>query len=131
MKKVKVKMNEPVYLGLSILEISKTLIKSTYKQNAKLCYINTDSFIINIKTEDFCKDISRLGHMENKGERQSHASSPDSEAIDVWKVARHPPGRRVVACNDYSFWNTIVFFLLQWKAQTIIKLKLKQALKEF
>ena len=54
-------MNKPVYLGSSILEISKTLIyefwydyiKPRYKQNAKLCYMNTDSFVINLKTEDF------------------------------------------------------------------------------
>ena len=61
MKKIKVKMNKPVYLGLSILEISKTLmyqfwydyIKPKYQDNAKLCYMDTDSFIINMKTEDF------------------------------------------------------------------------------
>ena len=66
MKKIKLKMNKPVYLGLSILEISKTLmhefqydyIKPTYQQNEKLCYMDTDSFIINIKTDDCYKDIS-------------------------------------------------------------------------
>ena len=65
MKKTKVKMNKPVYLGLSILEISKTLmyefwydyIKLKYENNAKLCYMNTDSFIIYIKTVDFYQDI--------------------------------------------------------------------------
>ena len=59
-------MNKPIYLGLSILEISKTLmyefwydyIKSKYQQNAKLCYIDTDSFAIDIKTEDFYKYIA-------------------------------------------------------------------------
>ena len=66
MKKVKVKMNKPIYLGLSILDISKItmyefwydFIKSKYGSRAKLCYMDTDSFIINIKTEDFYKDIS-------------------------------------------------------------------------
>ena len=68
MKKIKVKMNKPVYLGLSILEISKSsmyefwydYIKTKYQNNAKLCYIDTDSFIINIKTEDFYEDIANL-----------------------------------------------------------------------
>ena len=68
MKKIKVKMNKPVYLGLSILEISKSsmyefwydYIKTKYQNNAKLCYIDTDSFIINIKTEDFHEDIANL-----------------------------------------------------------------------
>ena len=66
MKKTKVKMNKPIYLGLSILEISKTLMhefwydymKPKYKMMSKLCYMDTDSFIINIKTNDFYKDIS-------------------------------------------------------------------------
>ena len=66
MKKTKAKMNKPAYLGLSILEISKTLMyefwydyfKPKYQNNAKLCYMDTDSFIIHIKTEDFYKDIA-------------------------------------------------------------------------
>ena len=65
-KKIKVKMNKPVYLGLSILEISKTLIyefwydyiKLIYQNNAKLCQMDTDSFIIHIKTENFYKNIA-------------------------------------------------------------------------
>ena len=56
MKKTKVKMNKLIYLGLSILEISKTLMyefwydymKPKYNDNIKLCYMDTDSFIINI-----------------------------------------------------------------------------------
>ena len=66
MKKTKVKMNKPVYLGLSILEISKTLMyefwydymKPKYDDNIKLCYMDTDSFIMHIKIEDFYKDIA-------------------------------------------------------------------------
>ena len=62
MKKTKVKINKPVYLGMSI-DISKTLmyefwydyIEPKYKEKAKLCYMDTDSFIINIFTEDFLK----------------------------------------------------------------------------
>ena len=56
---------------------------------------------------------ARLRHKKNKGVRQSQASSRNSEVIDVSKVARHPPNRRVVACDDYSFKNIIVFILLQ------------------
>ena len=66
MKKTKVKMNKPVYLGMPILDISKTLIyqiwydyiKPKYKDKAILCYINSDSFVINIVTEDLSEDIS-------------------------------------------------------------------------
>ena len=66
MKKTKVKMNKSLYLGLSILEISKTLMyefwydymKPKYGDNVKLCYMDTDSFIVHIKTKDFYKDIA-------------------------------------------------------------------------
>ena len=66
MKKTKVKMNKPIYLGLSILEISKILMyefwydhmKPKYDNNVKLCYMDTDSFIMNIKTNNFYKDIA-------------------------------------------------------------------------
>ena len=66
MRRTKVKMNKPIYLGLPILEISKILMyefwydymKPKYGDNVKLCYMDNDSFIINIKTEDFHKDIA-------------------------------------------------------------------------
>ena len=66
MKKTKVKMNKPIYLGMSILDISETLmyefsydyLKLNYRDKAKLCYTDTDSFIIHIITEDFFEDIS-------------------------------------------------------------------------
>ena len=66
MKKTKVKMNKPIYLGLSILEISKILMyefwydymKPKYDNNVKLCYMDTDSFIMDIKANDFYKDIA-------------------------------------------------------------------------
>ena len=66
MKKTKVRMNKPMYLNMSILDISKTLmyefwydyIKPKYKDKAKLCYMDTDSFVINIFTENFFEDIN-------------------------------------------------------------------------
>ena len=66
MKKIKVKMNKPVYLGLSILEIIKALtyeiwydyVKPKYQDNAKLYYIDTDSFVIHIKTENVYEDVA-------------------------------------------------------------------------
>ena len=59
-------MNKPVYLGLSILDISKTkmynfwydYMKPKYDDKSKLCYMGTESFIVHIKTEDIYKDIS-------------------------------------------------------------------------
>ena len=65
MKKTKVKMTRPLYLGMSILDISKILMyefwydyfKPKDGDKAKQCYTDTDSFIIHIITEDFFEDI--------------------------------------------------------------------------
>ena len=54
-------MNKPVYLGLSILELCKILmfdfwydyVKPRYDEKAKLCYMNTDSFIAHLKMKIF------------------------------------------------------------------------------
>ena len=69
MKKTKVKMNKPIYVDMSMLDISIQqfilmykfwygYIKPKYEDRAKLCYTITDSFIIHIITEDFFVDIS-------------------------------------------------------------------------
>ena len=66
MKKTKVKKNKPVYLGMSIVGISKRLmyefwydsIKPKYKDKARLCYTDTDSFVIHVFTEDVFEDIN-------------------------------------------------------------------------
>ena len=66
MKKIRVKMAIPLYLSMSTLDISKILmyeiwydyINSKYENKAKLCYTDSDSFIIDIETEDFFEDIS-------------------------------------------------------------------------
>ena len=68
MKNTKVKMNKPIYLGMSTSDISKTLtygfsydyIKQKYQSEAKLCYMDTDSVIICIKTEDFIKIVQMM-----------------------------------------------------------------------
>ena len=59
-------MNKSIYLDMLILDISKTLtyefwydyIKAKYQKKAKLCYMDTDSFIIHIKAEDVHEDIA-------------------------------------------------------------------------
>ena len=60
-------MNKPIYLRLCILEISKTTmyefrynyVISKYGDKVNLCYTDTDSLVMNIKTNDFYKDIAQ------------------------------------------------------------------------
>ena len=68
MKKTEVKMNKPMYLGQAILDISKILmyefwydyLKPKYGDKVKLCYMDTDSFVIYVETEDLYKDIANV-----------------------------------------------------------------------
>ena len=70
-------MNKSEYLVLSILEINKTLmyefwydyIKRKYRYNANLCYMDTDSFIMHIKTKDVYE------HIANDVEKRSDTSN--------------------------------------------------------
>ena len=65
-------MNKLVYLGLSILELSKILmyncwydyVKPKYGEKSKLCYMDTDSFIVYIKTAGTYKNIGK--YVENR-----------------------------------------------------------------
>ena len=60
-------MKKPVYLGLSILYLGKTVmnefrydyVKLKHDENEKLCYMGTDSFIVHVNTEDIYKDIAK------------------------------------------------------------------------
>ena len=53
-------LNKPVYLGLSILQLSKILmyefwddyVKQKYGEKVKLCYMDTDSLLVYIKADD-------------------------------------------------------------------------------
>ena len=66
LKKIRLTMNKPIYLGMCILDLSKTLmydfhynyIKAKYNNKAKLLFTDTDSLMYEIETEDFYKDIS-------------------------------------------------------------------------
>ena len=74
MGKTKVLMNKSVYFGQAILDLNKLVIYQfhyedmipkyargagkAYKENLKLCYMDTDSLVYHIKTEDFYSDIA-------------------------------------------------------------------------
>ena len=63
-EKTQILMNKPVYLGFSVLDLSKTIrykfwydyVNPKYDENRKLYYMDTDSFIRHVKTDDIFKD---------------------------------------------------------------------------
>ena len=60
-------MNKPVYLGQAILDLSKTpmyefhydYLRPKYDSKVNLCYMDTDSFVYEIETEDFYRDTAK------------------------------------------------------------------------
>ena len=99
MKKTKVKMNKLVYLGMYILDISKTLmyefwyvyIKPKYKDKAKLCYADTYSFVIHVFTQDFFEyinnDIERWFDTSNydKNDKRPLQAGMNKKVIGMFK----------------------------------------------
>ena len=97
MKKTKVKTNKPVYLGFSILEISKTLMcefwydyrKPKYGGNVKLCYMDTDSCIMHIKREDSYKyiadDVEKRFHTPNYEVNRPLPTGKNKKVIGLMK----------------------------------------------
>ena len=65
--KEKVLLNKPIYVGMSVLDLSKHLmynfyynnLKKTYCDKIKLLYTDTDSVIIHVQTEDIYQDIAQ------------------------------------------------------------------------
>src|SRR6218665_873523 len=65
MKRTKLVYNKPAYLGMCILDLSKTLmyyfhykyIKNKYGDRAKLLFTDTDSLVYDVRTDDFYADI--------------------------------------------------------------------------
>ena len=101
MKKTKVKMNKPIYLGLSILEISKILMyefwydsmKPKYNDNVRLCYMDTDSSVVHIKTNDFYKDIA--SDVENSFDTSNYKvntaeTTTEPSSLEHSALARRP-----------------------------------------
>ena len=78
MRKTQTLMNKAVYLGLSILEISKIVrykfwynyVKPKYDKKENLCYLHTDCFIFHIKTNDIYQDIA--GDVETRSDTSNY-----------------------------------------------------------
>ena len=66
MRKTEILISKPVYLGLSISNLSKAVmyqfwynyVKPKYGENTKICYMDTDRFIVLVNTEYIYKDVA-------------------------------------------------------------------------
>ena len=121
MKKTKVKMNKLIYLGMSILDISKTLmyefwydyIKPKYQDRAKLCYMDTDSLIIHIKTDNFYKEIA------NDVEKQFDTSNYDDNDKRPLPVGKN---KKVIGFFEHELGGKIIkeFVVLREKTYSYL-----------
>ena len=68
-KQKEVLMDKPIYLGFTVLELSKLLMYETYydilqpyfgQENIQLYYMDTDSFALSVNTKDIIKDLKNL-----------------------------------------------------------------------
>ena len=117
MKKAKVKMRKPVYFGMSILDNSKGLmyefwydyVKTKYQNNAKLYFMNTYSFVIQIKTGDFYKDI------EDDVEKWFDTSSYNEDDKRLLPIGRNK--KEIRFCKD-KFGGTIMIEFIALRAKT-------------
>ena len=90
MGKREITMNKPVYLGQAILDLSKTLMyefhydymRPKYTREVKLCYMDTDSFVYEIETEDFHRDIAK--DMEKRFDTSGY-SKDDNRPLPIGK----------------------------------------------
>ena len=86
MGKTVLKMNKPVYIGQAILDLSETIMYEfhydymllEYGDRISLCYMDTDSFVYDIKTKDFYRDMSN--DVENRFDTSSYKDD-DSRAF--------------------------------------------------
>jgi hypothetical protein len=80
MNKTKIRYNKPIYQGMCILDISKTLMydfhynymKQKYGDRAELLFTDIDSLCCEIKTDDFHKDIAIAGDFEAKFDKSEY-----------------------------------------------------------
>uniref|UniRef100_A0A6P7GNY9 Uncharacterized protein LOC114340369 n=1 Tax=Diabrotica virgifera virgifera TaxID=50390 RepID=A0A6P7GNY9_DIAVI len=83
LNKTKIIYDKPLYIGFSILDISKTFIynffygyiKNKYRDNANLLYTDTDSLILEVQTPNFYNDMNKnLHHFDtsNYSENNQH-----------------------------------------------------------
>ena len=93
-----VKMNKPMYLGFCVLELSKLHMHESYydilqpyfgQENIQLHYMDTDSFILNVNTNDIIKDLKNLENIfdfSNLDKNHELFSNKNKKVIGKFKI---------------------------------------------
>ena len=127
MKKTKVKMNKP------ILEISKILMyeiwydymKPKYNDNVRSCYMDTDSFVMHIKTNNFYKDIAN--DVENKFDTSNYEANlsettAEPSSLERSALARRPlptgKNKKVIGLMKYELGGKIIMEFITLRPKT-------------
>ena len=100
-KQNEVLMDKPIYLGFSVLELSKLLLYETYhdklqpyfkQENIQLHYKDTDSFVLSVKRKDIIKDLKNLEDLfdfSNLNENFELFSNKKKKVFDKFKIETH------------------------------------------
>ena len=105
MGKREITMNKPVYLGQKMLDLGKTLMyefhydymRPKYGSKLKLCYMDTGSFVYEIETEDFCRDIAKC--VEKRFDTSGY-SKDDNRPLPIgkkrWSLMKDELGGKIM-----------------------------------
>ena len=108
-------MNKPVYLGLSILKLSKILmyqfwydyLKPIYDENANLCYVDAESFIVHVTTDDSYKNIS-----------VDVETRPDTSNFEIDKPLLKGTNKKVVGLMKNKLGRKVMIKIVGLRAKT-------------
>ena len=128
--------NKPVCLELSILDLSKTVmhdfwydyVKPKYGENAKLCYMDTDSFIVHVKTDDVFKDNGEdVGTRFDTSKFEMDKSLPKGKNKQVIRLMKGELGGKIMKdivgkITSENLLNEIKQIIFLYRAKEITKI---------
>ena len=97
-KQNEVLMDKPIYLGFTVLELSKLLLYETYydklqpsfgQEKIQLHFMDTDSFILSVNTKDIIKDLKNLEDIfdfSNLDKNHELFSNKNKKVIGFFKI---------------------------------------------
>lgn len=96
MKKTKLVYNKPIYIGLTVLDLSKSLMyyfhygvmQKKYEENLTLLYTDTDSLIYQVKTNDFYDDLKKDPLLLNMFDTSDYCDKYDIECRNKKEIGK-------------------------------------------